>query len=74
LDIQPSVLEAARAIAATSRRSIGSVISDLALRGMQTREMPGNEGRHPVFAVPPDAQLIDASVIRSLIENDGLSD
>lgn len=75
LDIDPSVLEVARAIAVASRRSIGAVVSDFALRGIKARDtLPTAEGRHPVFAVPADARPIDPAAIRLLIEEDGLSD
>jgi len=74
LDIDSALLEAARSLANASQRSIGAVISDLALRGLQNQGVLATEGRYPVFAIPKDAQPLDPSVIRSLIDDDGLSD
>lgn len=72
VDIDPSVLEAVRSIAAASRKSIGAVISELALRGIRAGQVV--DGRHPVFSIPSDAQPLDPVIIRRLIDNDGLPD
>lgn len=74
LDIDIAVLETARAIAASSQKSIGAVISELALKGMNAQKPLRSPAKYPVFAVPRDARPIDPKVIRSLIEDDGLSD
>lgn len=74
LDIDVAVLETARAIAGSSHRSMGSVISELARKGMRTQESFGSVGRYPVFAIPEDARPIDLAAIRDLIDDDGLSD
>jgi len=74
LDIDIAVLEAARAIAASSQKSIGAVVSELALKGINARKMSPSGGKYPVFMVPEDAQPLDPSVVRDLIDEDGLSD
>lgn len=76
LDIAPSVLEAARTLAASTHRSIGAVISDLAMQGLRSRQVSSVSGAAglPTFAVPSDASLLDPRQIRRLIESDGLPD
>ena len=75
LDIDAPVLEAARALAASTHRSIGAVISELATRGLRA---PSPEVRSerilPVFDVSPLAAPLDPAAIRALIETDGLPD
>lgn len=74
LDIDIVVLETARSMAASSQKSMGAVISELALKGIKAQTLLHSEGRYPVFAVPEDAAPIDPAVIRRLIDEDGLSD
>lgn len=74
LDIDSSVLEAARSIALLSRRSIGTVISELAARGMKAGQTTSSESGHPVFLLPGDAQPLNLLTIRGLIDDDGLPD
>lgn len=75
LDIDAPVLEAARALAASSHRSIGAVISELALRGLRASSPEIRaQSTLPVFRVSANAAPLDPAAIRALIENDGLSD
>lgn len=75
LDIDAPVLEAARALAASTHRSIGAVISELATRGLRAPSPEvGSERMLPVFSVSQRAAPLDPAAIRTLIETDGLSD
>lgn len=56
LDIDDGVLAAARAIAEAQNRSLGSVISELARRGLGT-------GAFPTFVVPADAAPITPGTV-----------
>lgn len=57
LALDDDVLAAARAMARTSRRSLGSVVSDLARRGLRPAPLAPGDDRSglPLFAVPDDA-------------------
>lgn len=61
LDIDDGVLAAARAIAEAERRSLGSVISDLARRGLVPAQRSGPE--FPTFDVPADAAPITTDLV-----------
>ena len=57
ISIDEDVLQAARVLATAQRRSLGSVISDLARRGLAPRlERIGSEGGLPVFKIDADAR------------------
>jgi hypothetical protein len=51
LDVDDDVLSAARALAARDRRSLGSVVSELARRGLMTARVNVQDGL-PVIRVP----------------------
>ena len=61
LDIDDGVLAAARAIAEAENRSLGSVISELARRGL----VPTQRGTEafPTFDVPADAAPITPDMV-----------
>lgn len=73
LDIDQVVLETARSLAASSQKSLGAVISELALKGIQAHSSRRHDGQYPVFSLPEDAKPLDPTLIRALIEEDGLS-
>lgn len=74
LDIDAALLEAARSLAVDSHKSIGAVISDLALRGLRRGATSAEPASGlPVFAVRSDAPPLDPKRIRELIEFDDVS-
>ncbi|MBO0809250.1 MAG: antitoxin [Actinobacteria bacterium] len=62
LDIDDGVLAAARAIAEAEHRSLGSVISDLARRGLVPRQRDAGAG-FPTFDVSTDAAPITPDMV-----------
>lgn len=74
--IDDDVYQSARRLARVSGRSLGSVLSDLARRGLKAEDSgPPIRGgtRFPCFDVPDDAPVILASTVeRALDEDDGL--
>ncbi len=61
LDIDDGVLAAARAIAEAENRSLGSVISELARRGLIPLQR--SIGAFPTFDVPADAPPITPDMV-----------
>lgn len=66
LDIDDGVLAAARAIAEAEKRSIGSVISDLARRGLVPDQRRGKS--FPTFDVPEDAAPITPELVSRALD------
>ena len=74
LDIDDSVLQAAKEIAQATRSTAGEVISHLAKRGLAVTSSQGvtNAAGFPVFSVPADAEPLTTSAVKSLVANEGL--
>ncbi len=69
LSIDEDVLQAARALAAAQRRSLGRVISDLARRGLAPRpDRIGSEDGFPVFRVDTDAPVITPEMVSAALD------
>jgi hypothetical protein len=62
LDIDDGVLAAARAIAEAEHRSLGSVISELARRGLVPRQRDAGR-KFPTFDVPTHAPPITPDLV-----------
>jgi hypothetical protein len=69
LDIDDDVLAAARELAADERRSLGSVISELARRGLTPARVETSDGM-PVIRVPPGTPPITAEMVRRALDED----
>jgi hypothetical protein len=69
LDIDDDVVAAARELAATQRRSLGSVISELARRGLTPARVEV-EGDLPVIRVPAGAPPITPDMVRRALDED----
>jgi hypothetical protein len=69
LEIEDDVLSVARELAAQERRSLGSVISELARRGLTPGKVEA-EGALPVIRVPADAAAITPEMVRQALEED----
>ena len=70
MNIDDEVLEAARVLAAERKVSVGTVISDLALKGLfQTTKDPGRNKGFPVFDVSPASTPLTLERIKSFEED-----
>ncbi|MFD2417870.1 hypothetical protein [Amycolatopsis pigmentata] len=66
LDIDDGVLAAARAIADSEKRSVGSVISELARRGLVPHQETASG--FPTFDVPDDAPPITPEMVQRALD------
>jgi hypothetical protein len=69
LELDDDVVAAARELAAGERRSLGSVISELARRGLTPARVE-TEGDLPVIRVPAGTQPITAEMVRRALDED----
>lgn len=69
LDIDDDVMAAARELAASERRSIGAVISELARRGLLPAKVDSEDGL-PVIRVPAGASPITPEMVRRALDED----
>ncbi len=72
--LDPDIYDAAQHLARVTGRRLGSVLSELARRGLTPTRPPARKGRQrfPVFDVPPNAPIIPASRIQKAIDEEGL--
>ena len=69
LDIDDDVVAAARELAAGERRSLGSVISELARRGLTPARVEA-DGELPVIRVPAGMSPITPEMVRRALDED----
>ncbi|SHN80446.1 hypothetical protein SAMN05660350_02932 [Geodermatophilus obscurus] len=69
LDLDDDVVAAARELATEQRRSLGSVVSELARRGL-TPARVDTEGGLPVIRVPSGSPAITAAMVRRALDED----
>ena len=69
LDLDDDVVAAARELAAGERRSLGSVISELARRGLTPARVDAEEGL-PVIRVPAGTPPITPELVRRALDED----
>lgn len=69
LDLDQDVLAVAREIALTERRSLGSVVSELARRGFTPARID-SDGELPVIRVPAGSAPITAEMVRRALDED----
>jgi hypothetical protein len=74
LDIDDSVLMAAKEVAGAQGVSAGSIISEWARRGLAQPSAGRRVAKSgfPVFAVPSDAKPLTTATVNSLIDDEGL--
>ena len=70
LAIDDDILDAARAIAEQTRRSLGKVVSDLARRGLKPRREAPSKGRLPVFSVSDRVRPFGPDTVRQDLDDD----
>ncbi len=70
LAIDDDVLDAARAIADQTRRSLGDVVSDLARRGLKPGPETESSGGLPVFRVSEKARPFTPDAVRRELDED----
>lgn len=69
MDIDDDVISAARELASAERRSLGSVISELARRGL-TPARVDSDGDLPVIRVPADSPPITPGMVARALDED----
>jgi hypothetical protein len=69
LNLDDDVVAAARELAAGEKRSLGSVISELARRGLTPARVDSN-GDLPVIRVPPGTPPITPEMVRRALDED----
>lgn len=69
LDLDDDVVAAARDLAADGRRSLGSVISELARRGLTPARIEA-DGDLPVIRVPAGTPPITPQMVRRALDED----
>jgi hypothetical protein len=67
IDIDDDVVAAARELAAGERRSLGSVISELARRGLTPARVDA-DGELPIIRVPPGTPAITPEIVRRALD------
>lgn len=74
LDIDDTVLAAAKEIARVRGQSAGAVISELARKGLQSDRKIHKRGRSgfPVFDVPDEAEPLTTDTVETIIEDEGI--
>lgn len=70
LSIDDDVLEAARAIAEQTRRSLGQVVSDLARKGLRPRAEGRTRGGLPSFEVSEKARPFTPDAVRQALDEE----
>jgi hypothetical protein len=68
--IDNDVFEAARALAASSGKKLGEVLSHLARRGLKASPEVAKKNRLPVFRVPPSAPVIPSDRAGEILARD----
>jgi len=69
LELDDDVVAAARELAAMDRRSLGSVVSELARRGLTPARIAA-DGALPVILVPDGTPPITPEMVRRAIDED----
>lgn len=71
LDIDDRVLASARALAREKRISLGSAVSELALRGLRpaTTASTASKSPFPTFPDLPDAEPVTSEMVREALDD-----
>ena len=74
IDIDPAILDAAKAMAAQSKQSIGAIISNLALKGIESSRATVESTRNgiPVFSQSEESPIITQKLVKELLADEDL--
>jgi hypothetical protein len=74
LDIDDSILAAAKEIAGANKSSAGAVISDLARKGLSftSGQTSQRKSGFPVFSVPVGAKPLNSATVKTILSDEGL--
>ena len=70
LQVDDDVLQAAKALSRSQRRSLGKVISELARRGLQPSGKRSARPGFPVVLVAPDAAPVTDADIKAALDDE----
>ena len=70
ITLDKDIFEAARALAASSGKKLGEVVSQLARRGLRVQAESATKNKLPVFRVPADAPVIPSNRASELLADD----
>lgn len=71
ISLDDDVVAAARAIASLEGRPLGSVVSELARKGLQPRQSAAiSESGFPVFDVSPNAPVITDEMVAQALDDE----
>ena len=70
LTIDDDLLQAARSLARMRSVSLGTAVSDLARKGLESGCRIRMENGFPVFDVPPGAPPVTTEMVKSLLEDE----
>lgn len=70
MTVDDDVFEAAKALADSSGKKLGAVLSQLARRGLRAEYKGGRKNNLPVFKVAADAPVIPSSRAQKLLADD----
>lgn len=71
LQLDNDVLEAARSLAKTEKRSLGEVVSALARKGLGTPTAAPGGQEFPMFEVPANTPPLTPEMVRRALEDEG---
>lgn len=70
VNLEDDILRAARALARERGDSLGTVLSDLARKGLRPQAPSAYEGDFPVFQVREDAPPLTSEMVEGAMEDD----
>ena len=70
VNLEDDILRIARALARERGDSLGTVLSDLARKGLRPQAASAYEGDFPVFQVPEDTPPLTSEMVEGAMEDD----
>ncbi len=71
LELDDDVMDAVRSLARAQHRSMGTVLSDLARRGLNAeRRLADGAGGFPTFDHPPDVGTLTLETVRDALDDE----